>query len=74
MQSKHDGTCPCGCGEEVPHGRFYYSDKCGVKYRSKVGKHPCHTGKRKIEQMQRRENEARKIEARKIAMSSVRRS
>jgi len=57
---KHDGTCPCGCGEEVPHNRFYYSEKCGVKYRSKVSEPPCRTGKRKIEQMQRRRNEKKK--------------
>lgn len=30
---KHDGKCPCGCGKEVPSGKFWATDACGKKGR-----------------------------------------
>ena len=31
----HTGKCPCGCGKEVPSGRFWASRYCARKGRAK---------------------------------------
>lgn len=31
-------NCPCGCLRPVPHGRFWFDDKCRRKG-NKLGKH-----------------------------------
>ncbi len=55
----HDGFCPCGCGTEVPSGRFYASSACQKRFnrvRQKTGKKTPYmvaTKKEKIERKPR---------------------
>ena len=28
MEEVRVGRCPCGCGEKIPHGKLYATNKC----------------------------------------------